>query len=761
LTGRRAPTIPSRRRFLLAGLAGSGALAVGWGLMPPRQRLHTAVPLPVAGGAVALNGWVAIAPDGGVSVVVARSEMGQGVHTALPMLLAEELDVPLSMVRIMQAPIDKIFSNVALMRDLLPFHPDQRGNARDGVQWVLAKVSRELGIMFTGGSTSVKDAWVPMREAGAVARAMLVAAAAAEWGAAVADCRTEGGFVLHSSGKRASYGSLAAKAAAGAPIDAADIRLKQPKEFRLIGSAQPRLDSAAKVDGSAAYGIDARPPGLLYAAVRMSPVVGGRLAWFDAAALKAAPGVVAVVDFSAALGAHAGAGAGVAVIASSWWAARQAAAALPVTWDEGAAATLSSAAIFTELAARLDAEAGWVYHESGSQKAAAAGAARTIRAEYRAPFLAHATMEPVNCTAQVSGGKVRLWASTQVPSIAVDIAAKVAGVGREDVSIEVMLIGGGFGRRLEVDMVAQAVAVAAGAAGRPVQTIWTREDDLRHDVYRPAAIARFAAVLDAAGHVLAYDNKSVSGSIGHQYFARSMGLPGFGPDKTTAEGEFDMQYEIANQRVAHVIVDSAVPLGYWRSVGHSHNAFFKESFIDELAHAAGQDGASFRRGLLAKHPRHLAVLDAALAKAGTAPAGRAHGVALHQSFGSIVAQVAEVSVEGAEIRVHRVVCAIDCGIAVNPNIIAQQMESAVVFGLSAALAGEITIRDGRIEQSNFHDYPVLRMAQAPRVETIIIPSAEPPEGVGEPGTPPIAPAVANAVFLLTGRRLRSLPLRLG
>jgi isoquinoline 1-oxidoreductase beta subunit len=471
------------------------------------------------------------------------------------------------------------------------------------------------------------------------------------------------------------------------------------------------------------------------------------------------PGVLAVVDFSGALGKHSGAAAGVAVIATSWWLAQQAAAALPVSWEEGDAG-LSSEAIFSELAARLDAGAGHVYHESGSQDAAV-GAARIVRAEYRAPFLAHATMEPVNCTAQVGGGKVSLWVSTQVPSIAVDVAARVAGVGREDVSIESMLIGGGFGRRLEVDMVAQAVAVAAGAGGLPVQVIWTREDDLRHDVYRPAALARFSAALDGAGNVLAYDNKSASGSVGHQYLARLVGLPGFGPDKTTAEGEFDMQYEIANQRVAHVIADSAVPLGYWRSVGHSHNAFFKESFIDELAHAAGKDGASFRRGLLARHPRHLAVLDAALARAGAAPAGRAHGVALHQSFGSIVAQVAEVSVEGTQIRVHRVVCAIDCGIAVNPNIIAQQMESAVVFGLSAALGGEITVRDGRIEQSNFHDYPVLRMAQAPRVETIVMPSAEPPEGVGEPGTPPIAPAVANAVFLWTGRRLRSLPLRLG
>jgi isoquinoline 1-oxidoreductase beta subunit len=283
---------------------------------------------------------------------------------------------------------------------------------------------------------------------------------------------------------------------------------------------------------------------------------------------------------------------------------------------------------------------------------------------------------------------------------------------------------------------------------------------MRNDVYRPAALARFSASVDSSGRVLGWKNSSVSGSIGHQYFPRALGMPGIGPDKTAAEGEYDMAYEIANQRIAHDIVDSAVPIGYWRSVGHSHNAFFKESFIDELAHAAGQDGALFRRGLLKQHPRHLAVLDAALAAAGTAPAGRAHGVALHACFGSIVAQVAEVSIEDNAIRVHRVVCAIDCGIAVNPNIIAQQMESAVVFGLSAALGGEITIKDGRIEQSNFHDYPVLRIGQAPQVDTIIIASAAPPEGVGEPGVPPVAPAVANAIFRLTGQRLRSLPLRL-
>jgi isoquinoline 1-oxidoreductase subunit beta len=753
-------TSTSRRRFLIGGLAATGALVVGWGVQPPRQRLRTSKPLPVGAGAVALNGWIAIAADGSVSVVVPRSEMGQGVNTALPMLVAEELDVPLASVRITQAPIDKIFSNLAVLRDNLPFHPDEHGRVKDGARWMLAKVGRELGIMFTGGSTSVKDAWTPMREAGAVARAMLIAAAAGEWGVPGAQCETDAGFVIHPNGKRASYASLAARAASdGAAIGPGDVRLKDPKDFKLIGHSQARRDTPAKVNGSAAFGIDARMPGLLYAAVTMSPVVGGTLASYDAARARAMPGVVGVVDFSAALGEHTGAGAGLAVIASSFWIAKQGAAALAVSWNEGAAAQLSSEGIFRDFARQLDSESGYTYYRRGDPDAAN-GAGKTISAEYRAPFLAHATMEPVNCTAQVKDGKVSLWVSTQVPSIAVDIAAKVAGVDRADVSVDVMLLGGGFGRRLETDMVAQAVAIALGAQGRPVQVIWSREDDMTHDVYRPAALARFRGSLDSAGNIVGYDNKSVSGSIGHQYFPRNLGLPGVGPDKTTAEGEFDMQYEIPNQRVAHVIVDSAVPLGYWRSVGHSHNAFFKESFIDELAHAAGKDGVAFRRAMLAKHPRDLAVLDAAVAKAGPAPAGRAHGVALHQSFGSIVAQVAEVSVEGTAIRVHRVVCAIDCGIAVNPNIVAQQMESSVIFGLSAALGGEITLKNGRIEQSNFHDYPVLRMDQAPQVETVIISSAEPPEGVGEPGTPPIAPAVASAVFALTGQRLRSLPLRL-
>ncbi len=742
----------SRRRFILGGLGAAGALIVGWGVMPPRQRLNPAEPFPVKEGEIALNGWIRMATDGTVTLAMPQCEMGQGIFTALPMLVAEELDVPLIAVRIEQAPIDKIFGNLAVMTDGLPFHPDGTGSFKDAARWLTGKTARELGLMITGGSSSVKDMWLPMREAGAAARAMLVEAAAHEWGTAPSECRTEAGNVLHASGKRASYASLVARAAGSNP---GEIRLKNPKDFKLIGTPQPRRDSHAKVNGSASFGLDARPPGLVFAAVRMAPTIGGSIRKFEADAVKAMPGVLRVVDFSGAAPGMAG----VAVLGKTWWQARQAVAALPVTWNEGPHAKLSTATVFRELAARLDGDSGFTYHSIGKPDPTGT-AVKTIKAEYRAPLLAHAAMEPINCTAQVKNGKVTVWAPTQVPSIAVDTAAKVAKVNSDNVTLHVTYIGGGFGRRLEIDMITQAVAIALHADGAPVQVIWSREEDTAHDMYRPAALARFSAALDAAGKVVAYDNRLASGAITHQVLERTFGLTGMGPDKTTAEGAFDLPYEFAHQHIAHVKVSTPVPIGYWRSVGHSHNAFFTESFVDELAHAGGKDPVAFRHSLLENHPRHRAVLDAAVEKAGKPADGRAHGVALHQSFGSIVAQVAEVSLEGKEIRVHRVTCAIDCGMAVNPNIIAQQMESGVVFGLSAALSGEITLEDGKIEQQNFHNYPVLRMHEAPHVETIVMRSAEPPEGVGEPGTPPIAPAVANALYKLTGTRLRSLPLKI-
>ncbi|WP_338759154.1 molybdopterin cofactor-binding domain-containing protein [Massilia sp. METH4] len=748
----------TRRRFLLAGTAAAGALVVGWGALPPRQRLHAAEPLALDGDAVTLNGWVAVAPDNTVTVIVPRAEMGQGVHTALPMLVAEELDMPLERVRIAAARPDKIYANLAAIRDALPFHPDDQGAAQAFARWTLAKVARELGISLTGGSSSVKDAWLPMREAGAAARAMLVAAAARAWEVAPAAIRTADGELFHdASGRRATYGSFAWPAAAESPGDAV---LKDPHAFRLIGRAAPRREARNKVDGSARFGIDARPEGMVYAAVRMAPALGGSIAGINPGDVTGMPGVLAVIDYTNALAGQTGARAGVAVVAKTFWQARTAAEALAIRWDAGPHAELSSEGIVAGLRSALGDGERHVYFEQGEVEEAQAQG-HVVRAEYSVPYQAHVAMEPVNCSAQVADGKVRLWLSTQVPSIAIEIAATIGGVAPEQVELHEYLLGGGFGRRLEGDMVAQAVAIARQCRGLPVQVIWTREQDIRHDVYRPAAVARLAATLDAAGTVKSWDFVGAGGALTGQYTLRNLGLPPAGPDKTTVEGAYDMQYEIPHQRIAHVAVDSAVPLGNWRSVGHSYNAFFKESFVDEMAHAAGKDPVAFRAAMLLEHPRHAAVLEAAVRRAGTPPAGRAHGVALHQSFGTVVAQVAEVSVQGKEIRVHRVVCAIDCGIAVNPGHVAQQMESSVAFGLSATLGAAITIAGGEVREGNFGDYPVPRMHEVPQVETVIVLSTEPPEGVGEPGVPPVAPAVANAVFKLTGQRLRSLPLRLG
>ncbi|TWI69942.1 isoquinoline 1-oxidoreductase beta subunit [Pseudoduganella lurida] len=748
----------TRRRFLLAGTAAAGSLVVGWGALPPRQRLHAAAPFPVGGEAVALNGWVALAPDNTVTVAIPRAEMGQGIHTALPMLVAEELDLPLDAVRIVMAPRDNIYANTVVLADTLPFHPDEPGAVPDLARWTLAKVARELGINVTGGSSSMRDLWLPMREAGAAARAMLVAAAARAWDVPLAQVRTADGQLWHDlSGRKATFGSFARAAASETPQAP---RLKAPHAFRLLGSSVPRRDAHGKSTGAARFGIDARPAGMLYAALRMSPTIGGTIAGIHLADALAMPGVLSVIDCSGALSGQTGAQAGVAVVANTYWQASQAAAALAIRWEPGPHTALSTADLFGAMARALD-EGDESLHYSRGDVAGVHEHAAVVQAEYRVPLLAHAAMEPLNCTAQVADGKVRLWVSTQVPTLAVAAAARVAGVGTDNVELHEHPLGGGFGRRLETDMIAQAVAIARECRGQPVQLVWTREQDVMHDVFRPAVLARLAATLDAAGTVKSWELRAAGGALTPQYLRRNLGLRFAGKDRTTVEGAADMPYEIPHQRIAHAVVDSAVPLGYWRSVGHSHNAFFRESFLDEMAHAAGKDPVQLRRAMLLAHPRELAVLDAAVRGAGTAPKGRAHGVALHGSYGSVVAQVAEVSVADGAIRVHRVFCAIDCGFAVNPNLIAQQMESAVVFGLSAALGGEITVAGGQVQQTNFGDYPVLRMDQAPQVETIIVLSGEPPQGVGEPGVPPIAPAVANAVFRLTGRRLRSLPLKLG
>jgi isoquinoline 1-oxidoreductase beta subunit len=755
----------SRRRILLGTLGVTGALVIGWTVMPPRQRLRTSQPLPSRPGQQALNGWVQIGSDDRVTIMLAKSEMGQGVSTALAMLLAEELDADWSRVGTEMAPVDRIYNNLATVVDGLPFHFDDQGGIKRFAGWMTAKTMREMGLMVTGGSSSIRDLWGPMREAGASARAMLVAAAAQAWGVPRGEISVEAGVLRHAaSGRQARFGELAAQAAAQ-PLPG-DVVLKDPSKFKLIGQPTPRRDTAAKSDGSARFGLDVLPPGLVYASIVMCPTLGGRVASFDAKAAGALPGVLKVV---AVPGLRGGTG-GIAALADTPWHAMQAARQVSVVWDHGPAAALDSARLMQQLKTALDQDPGFSYYRANDAAAAMAAAARFITADYSAPLLAHSTLEPQNCTVLFNQDTATVWAPTQVPDIARGAAAQALGLDADKVALQVTLLGGGFGRRLDVDFVAQAAAVARELPGKPVQSFWSREQDMTHDFYRPPCVARYRAGFDDQGQLVAWTAHSAGPSIIHQYLERQWNLPGAGPDKTTVEGAFDNPYEWPAARVSHAIVETPVPVGFWRAVGHSHQAFFKESFVDEAAHAAGRDPVAFRESLLKTHPRHLRVLRraAALAGWGSEPAPAAdgakkmRGIALHQSFGSVVCQVAEVSVAAADkqIRVHRVVAVIDCGLAINPNIIRQQMESAIVFGLGAALYGEITLDKGQVQQSNFHQQAMLRLHECPVIETDILPSAEPPEGVGEPGTPPIAPAVANALFALTGQRLRSLPLKL-
>jgi len=535
--------------------------------------------------------------------------------------------------------------------------------------------------------------------------------------------------------------------------------LKDRKNWTLIGKPAPRSDIPAKTNGTAQFGLDVRLPGMLYAQARMAPMLGGSVGSLDTKAALALPGVEQVLPLES----FAGSTPGFAVVGKTTWHARQGADAVVANWQQRVAGALDTKEIAAKLLAALKTEDGFAFYEKGSAAKAEAGAARVVEAIYSAPYLAHATMEPMNCTAQVKDGLVEVWAPTQVPDMARAIAAKVAGVSEDKVTLHTTLLGGGFGRRLEVDHVGQAVRVAMACGGKPVQLAWSREQDTQHDFYRPMHVASLHAAVDAQGTITSMRIKSAGDAIAPRWFAR--GLPALSgpidmPDKTTAEGLFDLPYSFANQHMAHVATRMDVPVGFWRSVGHSHNAFFSEGFMDELASESKQDPLAFRRALLKDAPRYLAVLNLAAEKANWGsplPEGRARGIALHESFGSIVAEVAEVSLQDGKPRVHRVVCAVDCGTAINPNTVAQQMESAVIFALTAALYGRIDIKDGAVQQSNFHDYPMVQLAQAPVVETWIVPSTRAPAGVGEPGVPPLAPAVANALFALTGKRQRALP----
>lgn len=748
-----------RRRLLIsAGLVG-GAFVVG-GYFFYRERDRLRLPAGIALGQSWLTGWLRIGADGRVTVAVPRQEMGQGITTALPMLVAEELDCDPASLAFEQAPIDALYANATMIADGVPFRPDDHGWLARLARHSQYKVGELLGVQATGGSSSVRDGWEVMRQAGAAARAMLVGAAAARWGVAAGECRTENG-VVHFGNRSLRYAELVAEAARQ-PIPARPA-LKDPGRYRVIGTALARLDVPAKTDGSAQFGIDVRMPGLRYAAIAQCPVFGGSLQRVDSAKARAMPGVLEVIELEAT----STSAAAVAVVADNWWRAKSALGALDIAWSEGANADFDSAAQRALYANLLtDAEAR-VYETLGNPLIELAAEKQVLHARYEVPYLAHATMEPINCTALVKDGRCEIWVGSQSPTLVKWLAAGPAGVDRDKVKVNTPFLGGGFGRRAEMDVVVQAAAIARRMPGTPVQLLWSREEDLQHDVYRPMVLAQLRCALDAQGGIRAWHHRMVGQSCTGGITARLQPLAASDlmKDKTTAEGAFDLPYAMPHRLVEHVLVHQPVPVGFWRSVGHSYNAFFVEGFLDEVAHAARRDPYEFRRALLAQSPRHRRVLETAAQKAGwgTPLAPRTgRGIALAESFHSIVAQVAEVEV-GADgkLQVKRVVCAIDCGKAVNPNIVAAQMESGIVFGLSAALHGEITLKHGRVEQSNFPSYDMVRLAECPAIETYIVESGwEHLGGVGEPGTPPIAPAVANAVFAATGERLRRLPLRL-
>ncbi len=696
----------SRRDFIRVTSAAGAGLMIGVylpGCTPESSSISA------GDGPRALNAWIHVEPDDTVRFLISESEMGQGVHTALAMALAEELDVEWEAIRVEHAPTDA---------------------ARYGGQ-------------STGGSTSVRQNFDLMRTAGATAREMLVRAAATTWNVPTRECRAERGSVKHTpSGRRSSYGELTTRAASVIPP--ANPRLKQSEEFQLVGRSLPRVDSPAKVDGTAVFGMDVRVPDLLVAQVVHPPVFGATVASVESAAALRIEGVRDVIEIPT----------GVAIVADDGWAAKRGRDRLKIEWDLGPWAELSTERIRN--ACREAIGSGAVARDDGNALRALEGAARRVEAVYEAPYLAHATMEPMNCTAHVRPDGCEIWVGTQAPSSTQQVAAQLTGLEPDQVWVHTMYLGGGFGRRSQTDFVRDAVHVAQ-ATSRPVKVVWTREDDMRAGWYRPVSYHTLEGGLDADGWPVAWIHRLASPGI-----LESTGRWDEAIDPTATEGAADMPYDIENVRVTCAHPDLPVPVHWWRSVGHSQNPYVVECFLDELARAGGKDPIELRRRLLRRHPRHRRLLDIVADKAGWAqpmPEGGARGIAIHESFGSLVAQVAEVSIgDAGGVRVHRVVCAVDCGQVVNPDTIIAQMESGICFGLSAALWGEITFKNGRPVQGNFDRYRVVRMREMPRVETYVVPSGLERGGIGETGVPPIAPAMCNALLALTGRPVRSLPI---
>ncbi|MGH7314266.1 MAG: molybdopterin cofactor-binding domain-containing protein [Candidatus Rokuibacteriota bacterium] len=710
------PLHVTRRRFLQGSAAAGMGLLVGFDLPVRWAAAQT-------GDVLAPNAFVRIAPDNTVTIIAKHIEFGQGTYTGLATILAEELDADWSQVRVESAPADATRYNNLLFG----------------------------AVQGTGGSTAIANSWEQLRKAGATARAMLVAAAAREWNVPAAEITVERGVLAHArSGRRATFGELASKAATLPPP--ADVTLKDPKDFKLIGRRLPRLDSRAKTDGTAQFTMDVYLPDMLTALIARPPRFGARVRTFDAAAALRVKGVTDVVQVPA----------GIAVLARSFWAARKGRQALKIDWDESGAERRGSEELFAAYRG-LARQPGARARRDGDPEAAIAGAARVLDAIYAFPYLAHAPMEPLDCVVRLTSDGCEVWAGSQLQTVDQQVVAAVVGLPPDKVRVHTLLAGGSFGRRATPngDVAGEAASIAKAIGGRQaVKLVWTREDDITGGRYRPLYVHRLRAGLDPTGRLVGWEHRIVGQSILKGTFFESVMVKN-GIDPTSVEGATTLPYDIPNLGVELHTTEVGVPVLWWRSVGSTHTAFSTETFLDELAHAAGRDPVDLRRTLLKHHPRHLGVLELAAQKAGwdvPLPRGRARGIAVHESFSSFVAQVAEVSLgHDGRPKVERVVCAVDCGVAVNPDVIRAQMEGGIGYGLAAALWSEITLVEGRVQQSTFHDYRPLRIEEMPQVEVYIVPSAAPPTGVGEPGVPPIAPAVANALFHLTGRRVRSLP----
>jgi len=699
----------SRRGFLQAGAAAGGGLMLSLTLPPGKAE---------AADIFTPNAFIRIGSDGQIVLTMPYVEMGQGTYTAIPMLIAEELEVDLKQVRLEHAP------------------PNEK-----------LYVNPLLGVQATGNSNAMRGAWQPLRQAGATARAMLVAAAAKKWNVDPATCRAQNGEVSHPpTGRTIKYGTLAADAA-GIPVPD-KVVLKRPQDFKLIGKPVKRLDTPAKVNGTAVYGIDVRPPGVKVATLAQSPAFGGRVKSVDDKAAKAVKGVHQIVRLDDA----------VAVVADHMGAAKKGLAALAVEWDDGAHAKLSTGDIASELE-KATLNPGAVAQNIGDVGKAMASAASKVEATYQVPFLAHAAMEPMNCTAHVRNDSCEVWVGTQAIARAQALAAKAAGLPLDKVVVHNHLIGGGFGRRLDADGVARAVEIARHVDG-PVKVVWTREEDIQHGMYRPYWYDRLTAGLNEKGMPVAWVNRYAGSSVLARWLPPAF-KDGLDPDST--EGAIDLAYDLPNFYVEFVRVEPpGIPTAFWRSVGPSHNVFVTESFMDELAAAAKQDPVDYRRALLDKSPRPKAVLELAAQKANWGqplPERTGRGVSLQTVFGTYMANVADVEVaKSGAVRVRRVVCAVDCGTVVNPDIVRAQIQSGIVFGITAALYGEITLKNGRVEQTNFDTYQMLRINEAPAIEVHIVESSEPPGGMGECGTSAVVPAMANAIFAATGKRLRKMPI---